>query len=173
MESPPAFGIQSVRMNTKKDWYRFYEDKDDARSRAHAEAERNRRRKEEKRRKKIERAQEAADQKPSGPKMRSGGGGAGPAGPTAQGPKASYQWPPPPGSGAGPKAQPSFYVPPSMTAERLHALTMLELLPSQDSAAAIRSAYRRLALKYHPDKNPGGAELFKKILAAYEYLNKE
>jgi hypothetical protein len=161
MESPL---LHSVRMNTKKDWYRFYEDKDDEKSRVRAEAEMNRRRKEEKRRKKIERAQAAADQKPSGPKPQAASG------PRPGNPKASYQWPPPPG-GPGPKASgPSFYVPPSMTAERLRALTMLELLPNQDSAAAIRSAYRRLALKYHPDKNPGGAELFKKILAAYEYL---
>lgn len=168
MESPPAFCIHTVRMNTKKDWYKFYDEKEEARSRACAEAERNRRRKEEKRQKKLERAQEAAGHRPSGPKIPSYGSG----GPRPAESKRSYQWPPPPG-GSGPKAQPSFYVPPSMTAERLRALTLLELLPSQDTAAAIRSAYRRLALKYHPDKNPGGAELFKKILAAYEYLSKE
>lgn len=34
----------------------------------------------------------------------------------------------------------------------------------------IKKTYRSLALKYHPDKNPNGAEKFIKITAAYEAL---
>jgi DnaJ-class molecular chaperone len=43
-----------------------------------------------------------------------------------------------------------------------------------DSEAAIRSAYRKLAKRYHPDVNPGkpeAAERFKEISAAYDILS--
>lgn len=51
------------------------------------------------------------------------------------------------------------------------ALALLEL-PDDDkvSSKKVRSQYRKLAKKYHPDKNPGGAEHFRKIHAAYEVL---
>ena len=38
------------------------------------------------------------------------------------------------------------------------------------SNAEIKSAYRRLARKYHPDVNPSTAELFKDITEAYTTL---
>lgn len=38
------------------------------------------------------------------------------------------------------------------------------------SRAEIKSAYRRLALKYHPDRPTGNEEKFKEVNAAYQFL---
>ena len=51
-----------------------------------------------------------------------------------------------------------------------------EVLGVNKSASAdqIKSAYRKLAVKYHPDKNPGNKEAedkFKEAAEAYEVLN--
>jgi len=44
-------------------------------------------------------------------------------------------------------------------------------LGREASAAEIKSAYRRLAKKHHPDLNPGNAERFKNITGAYDILS--
>ena len=63
-----------------------------------------------------------------------------------------------------------------MPARHTELYDILEI-PSDADEDAIKKAYRRLAVKYHPDKNPGNKEAeekFKKISHAYEILgNKE
>jgi DnaJ family protein C protein 9 len=48
--------------------------------------------------------------------------------------------------------------------------TLLGVAKTADSSEIAR-AYRRLALQYHPDRNPDGADMFKELAKAYEVLN--
>uniref|UniRef100_A0A7S1BP53 J domain-containing protein n=1 Tax=Corethron hystrix TaxID=216773 RepID=A0A7S1BP53_9STRA len=43
-------------------------------------------------------------------------------------------------------------------------------LEAGDTGDHLRKAYRKLARQYHPDKNPGGRDMFEKIKGAYELL---
>lgn len=56
-------------------------------------------------------------------------------------------------------------------------MTNYEILgvPKTATAEEIKKAYRRLALQYHPDRNPGdkrAEEMFKNVHAAYDSLLK-
>jgi molecular chaperone DnaJ len=44
-------------------------------------------------------------------------------------------------------------------------------VPRNATLDEIKSAFRKLALKYHPDRNPGGEERFKRIGEAYSVLS--
>lgn len=55
----------------------------------------------------------------------------------------------------------------------LNYFTILEMSPTND-LASIKKSYRTIAMKYHPDRNPGNinaAEWFKKINEAFEFLS--
>ena len=52
-----------------------------------------------------------------------------------------------------------------------HHYRTLEISPGS-SLEEIKKAYRRLAMKYHPDRNPNSEDKFKQINEAYESLVK-
>ncbi|KAL3922961.1 MAG: hypothetical protein SGILL_001924 [Bacillariaceae sp.] len=52
----------------------------------------------------------------------------------------------------------------------LQKATQVLNLKSGDGSKELRKSYRMLARKYHPDKNPGGREMFEAIQEAYELL---
>lgn len=49
------------------------------------------------------------------------------------------------------------------------ALSILGLAASADQEA-IKAAYRKACIKYHPDKNPAGLEMMKAVNVAYQFL---
>jgi len=85
---------------------------------------------------------------------------------------ATAVWPPIPDRKPGPSRPP----PPTATSsKRATYLGILELPPSA-GFEDVKKAYRRLALKYHPDKNQGdrqeiAAQKFRKVAEAYEKLS--
>jgi DnaJ-domain-containing protein 1 len=59
----------------------------------------------------------------------------------------------------------------SLTGKSLYELLDI---PKESTAQDIKRKYRRLALKYHPDKNPDNPEaeeMFKKINQAHRYVS--
>lgn len=54
--------------------------------------------------------------------------------------------------------------------KRKNYYDILGVTPDSDDVE-IKSAYRKLARKYHPDVNPNSAELFKEITQAYDILS--
>jgi DnaJ-class molecular chaperone len=50
------------------------------------------------------------------------------------------------------------------------ALKVLDLYGQSISRELIKGAYRKLAARYHPDRNPNGLEQMKTINGAYQYL---
>lgn len=57
----------------------------------------------------------------------------------------------------------------SMTVQE--ALTIMELRGQIVTRELIKKAYRKLASKYHPDKNPQGLRHMQDVNVAYDYLS--
>jgi hypothetical protein len=74
-----------------------------------------------------------------------------------------------PSFGAAPQPPPVS----SVDTKRKDMLSRLGLPASESSVERIKSAYKSLALKLHPDKNGGQDAEFKRVLEAYEYLCKK
>ncbi|MCK4514150.1 MAG: J domain-containing protein, partial [Spirochaetaceae bacterium] len=54
--------------------------------------------------------------------------------------------------------------------DRAAALALFELRPSHPSRTEVQSRYRRLMRRFHPDINPDGLDMAKRINAAYAVL---
>jgi len=58
----------------------------------------------------------------------------------------------------------------SMTVQE--ALTIMQLYGQVVTRDLVKQAYRKLASKYHPDKNPEGLRQMQEVNVAYDYLTK-
>ncbi|KAI9188383.1 hypothetical protein H9P43_002774 [Blastocladiella emersonii ATCC 22665] len=64
---------------------------------------------------------------------------------------------------------------PASGASGLGAPGLYEVLevPREATAAELKKAYRKMALRYHPDKNPGNEDKFREVQRAFDILSDE